>query len=136
MKEQFKKVLVAGFLAFVMPARLPAQSLPMTVDIPFAFHLGDATLSSGRYIVRVQFGNVLQILAIEGGGVNVLTNAVTVSESPATGSLEFRRYGNEYFLTKAFWKDNTYGRQLPKSKMEVELARTDSPRTVQITTNK
>ena len=136
MKEQFKKVLVAGFLAFVMPARLPAQSLPMTVDIPVAFHLGDATLSSGRYIVRVQFGNVLQILAIEGGGVNVLTNAVTVSESPATGSLEFRRYGNEYFLTKAFWKDNTYGRQLPKSKMEVELARTNSPRTVQITTNK
>jgi hypothetical protein len=61
---------------------------------------------------------------------------VTVSESPATGSLEFRRYGNEYFLTKAFWKDNTYGRQLPKSKMEVELARNNSPRTVQITTNK
>ena len=136
MKEQFMKALVAGVLAFMMPAWLPAQSLPMTVDVPFTFHLGDATLSSGRYIVRVQFGNVLQILAIEGGGVNVLTNAVTVSESPAKVSLEFRRYGNEYFLTKAFWKDNTYGRQLPKSKMEVELARNNSPRTVQITTNK
>jgi hypothetical protein len=64
MKEQFIKALVAGVLAFVMPARLPAQSLPMTVDVPFTFHLGDATLSSGRYIVRVQFGNVLQILPV------------------------------------------------------------------------
>jgi hypothetical protein len=63
-----------------------------------------------------------------------LTNAVVASETPAKGALEFRRYGNEYFLTKAFWKDNTYGRQLPKSKMEVEFARKNSPRTVQITT--
>src|SRR5262245_21229108 len=136
MKEQFIKALVAGVLAFVLPAGLPSQSLPMTVDVPFTFHLGDATLSSGRYIVRVQFGNVLQLLPVEGGGVNVLTTAVVASGAPAKGKLEFRRYGNEYFLTKAFWKDNTYGRLLPKSKMEAELARINSPRTVQVTTNR
>jgi hypothetical protein len=134
MKEQFIKALVAAILAFVLPARLPAQSLPMTVDVPFSFHLGDAALSSGRYIVRARLGNVLQILPIEGGGVNVLTNAVVANETPHKGALEFRRYGSEYFLTKAFWKDNTYGRQLPKSKLEVELARTSSPLTVQVTT--
>jgi hypothetical protein len=136
MKEQFIKALVAGLMAVVLPAGLPAQSLPMTVDVPFTFHLGEATLSSGRYIVRVQFGNVLQLLPVEGGGVNVLTTAVVASGTPTKGQLEFRRYGNEYFLTKAFWKDNTYGRLLPKSKMEVELARINSPRTIQITSNK
>ena len=134
MKEPFIKALVASVLAFVMPARLPAQSLPMTVDVPFTFHLADATLSSGTYIVRVQFGNVLKLFPIEGGGVCVLTTAVMAGQTPVKGALEFRRYGNEYFLSKAFWKDNTYGRQLPKSRMELELARTKSPRSVQITT--
>src|SRR5262245_16557217 len=136
MKQPLIKALVASVLAFIIPARLPAQSLPMTVDVPFTFHLGDATLSSGVYIVRVQFGNVLKLLPIEGGGVSVLTTAVVVDETPAKGALEFRRYGNEYFLSKAFWKDNTYGRQLPKSKMELELARAKSPSTVRVTTNR
>jgi hypothetical protein len=134
MKEHFIKAFVAAVLVFVMPARLPAQSLPMTVDVPFTFHLADATLSSGTYIVRVQFGNVLKLLPIEGGGLSVLTTAVVAGETPAKGALEFRRYGNEYFLSKAFWKDNTYGRQLPKSKMELELAGTNGHGTVQITT--
>jgi hypothetical protein len=135
-KEQYIKALMASVLALVMPARLPAQSLPMTVDVPFTFHLADATLSSGTYIVRVQFGNVLKLLPIEGGGVCVLTTAVVAGETPAKGALEFRRYGNEYFLTKAFWKDNTYGRQLPNSKVEAQLARANSPGTVRVTTNR
>src|SRR5262245_45841998 len=134
MKEPIVKALVASVLAFVIPACLLAQSSPMTVDVPFTFHLGDVTLSSGTYIVRVQFGNVLRILPIEGGGASVLTTAVVAGEKPAKGALEFRRYGNEYFLSKAFWKDNTYGRQLPKSKMELELAGTNSSGTVRVTT--
>jgi hypothetical protein len=43
------------------------------------------------------------------------------------GQLVFNRYGNDYFLARAFWSGYSNGQEVLKSKRELEIAQTSKP---------
>jgi hypothetical protein len=52
----------------------------------------------------------------------ILTNAVQTSIEPSQGKLVFHRYGDEYFLSQIWQAGVNAGRELPKSRREIEVA--------------
>jgi len=52
----------------VATAPLHAQTVPLRVEIPFAFHAGDSTLPAGTYVVRVQVDGADSPIQVDGSG--------------------------------------------------------------------
>jgi hypothetical protein len=47
--------------------------------------------------------------------------------APSLGKLVFHRYGNAYFLSEVWPTGSTLGKQLRKSKAELEIAKAGAP---------
>ena len=110
---------MVGILALTTTAS--AQSMPMRANIPFDFAVGDRHLDKGEYIVRVESG-VVQLRSTKGSGAFSLSQAASPGKSQTGNVLEFRRYGDAYFLSKLLWADGV-ARELPKTRSEIEIAR-------------
>lgn len=96
----------------------------MTAKIPFAFNIGGQTLPAGTYTVShtatpgvVIFRNEQTAQSV--GLITNLSQGATVSEK---AMLEFRRYGNQYFLgaIKQGFSANCF--VAPRSRRERETA--------------
>ena len=112
-------------LALLASASAFAQSDPIKFDIPFAFHVGDRILPAGKYSVTPSTGqtHALTIRGIENKtGLMVLTDGVYTLRRPSAPTLEFMRYGRDFFLER--FQDPGYdvGRQLHPSKTEMLIA--------------
>ena len=112
----------------ITAATLFAQTTPsqrlMTVNIPFAFSAGDATLPAGQYLlytISPDWG--IRFATIDGrhnAFVNTLPNyRSTPSENTR---LVFRRYGNEYFLEQVWVTGDELVRSPLPSKRAKEIA--------------
>jgi hypothetical protein len=55
-------------------------------------------------------------------------NAAVRNSGPDQSSLEFHRYGNNYFLADIWWAEDASGLELPKSKTEKQFVRMASVR--------
>jgi hypothetical protein len=97
---------------------------PMVATIPFEFVAGKTTLPAGEYKVGdVSAGSaVLLIRSVDGRSAVMIITHGTGSASRAEGKLVFNRYGNRYFLSQVFSPGSSMGRELPKSKLEREIA--------------
>ncbi len=126
MKKQTLTVLAMASL-FVMLAVVPvsAGSFKLRADIPFDFMAGNETLPAGTYTVTHPDGQhgVLLIRSWEEGAAFVLTNALEANGTQDETKLIFNRYGDRYFLTQLWTGGEIGGHELPKSRMERELAR-------------
>ena len=134
-----KRVVVKGFasagLLVVMTiiaasASVKAQSLQyrLTADIPFDFSVAGKKLPAGKYWVnRAQESSgdlIVQIRSTDGhSSISRLTIPVFAVNPMSKGSLVFHRYGDEYFLSEIWPAGGQTGRELPKSRVERELAR-------------
>jgi hypothetical protein len=100
------------------------QSSTVKADVPFAFQMGETTMPAGTYFIR-ESGFLLTVQGEAGHpSAMILANPESRRDKASHGSLEFTRYGGDYFLTKVWDGDSEgHGRALPKGKREKELAR-------------
>src|SRR5262249_29501233 len=102
------------------------STLIRKVEIPFDFSVRNKTFPAGAYsITRVtQDKSVLQLSSEDGREVvRLSTYPVQAKETPDTAKLNFRRYGETYFLFQIWESDDTQGRQLSKSSSERSIER-------------
>jgi hypothetical protein len=97
---------------------------PLEVKIPFDFTVGAKRMSAGEYTVKYDVPGSLWVVRRDGkAACVVLTMAVQGKVTPEVGKLVFNRYGDSYFLAQIWSPGYDQGRQLPKSKAELEIAR-------------
>lgn len=116
--------LALGLLLAVSAAQ--AQETAVKADIPFNFVVGNQTLPAGEYTVLNQ-GAVGQAVLIRSyAGKTALfasTQPCSSSGPSAKTKLVFHTSAGRYFLYQIWTEGNSSGRQIPKSRAEVELAK-------------
>ena len=106
-----------------------AQSAALvTVDIPFAFDVGNAHLDAGNYMVDEYAAGrgILEMKSIHGSGT-AFVMASQFENNPGSSSksrLIFNKYGDQYFLSQVWMEDGAIGCKLAPSKKEKEAMNT------------
>lgn len=120
MKTQFFRFLVLTFAFLIFSVAAFAQSNPMSVEIPFNFHVGNEKLAAGKYNIRRISANSFLLRSEDGEGKVLVQTPLTleVEKSAASEKLVFNRYGNKYFLRQIFANRANVGRSLYESKTE------------------
>lgn len=132
MKSSILRALATLSLGAALgPAALMAQS-PVYVTIPFDFTIGAKSFAAGEYRVQQITQAVLDIRNVNDySGVVTLTMPSEASKRRGTASLEFHRYGEDYFLAAV--SDGTRAWSLAQSHAERELmAKRASPQPVAV----
>ena len=117
-------ILAAGLFAATLTASLHAQTMNMQATIPFDFRIGNSAFPSGEYSIR-HSGGVLFVKQTAGnrkGGIFMTVGEDHPQTSNATGTLQFSRYGDSYYLSKVWTPDSQVARATLKSPHEKELA--------------
>ena len=118
-----KYSLVSVILFVLAGTALQAQSASLRAIVPFDFHAGRTVLPAGEYVISKSGPAVIFKSAGQGGpGSILLSNAASSRERPQ-GRLEFDHFGDEYFLTAIWNPIDGEGRQVPRTKRQVELAK-------------
>jgi hypothetical protein len=100
---------------------LYAQTMDIRTNIPFTFHVSGKTLPAGEYNIHHSQG-LLTLQDPQGKGFTVVTVGTDKWMQSSQPLLQFKRYGNEYFLAKVSVPESTVARQLLESRREKELA--------------
>jgi hypothetical protein len=120
-KYAYQVLIALTLFAGLMVPATQAQSIMLKADIPFDFVVGDKQLHSGEYNVKQTHPGVMLIQSKDArSSAMVLTTAADAGKISDVGKLVFNRYGDQYFLSKIWTSDS--GRQLPKSRLEREVA--------------
>ena len=125
-----RALVMAGMMALtVMASSRVAQAQEMqemlVVNIPFDFVAGNMTLPAGEYSIKVTAPERTLLLidrkdAAASAFMN--TNPVVKTEMQTESKMIFNRYGDRYFLSEVWTAGNSRGRQLSKSRREMEMA--------------
>ena len=101
-----------------------AQTQDARATIPFDFRMGDSVMPAGKYLIH-EGGGVLTLREERGKkAASRLTVPTSRAKTDKNPSLQFTRYGDEYYLTQMWSSDSREGRALMQSKREKELANT------------
>ncbi len=126
----FVTLLLAAAMAFAV--EFPA----LTAEIPFDFHVGKVVMPAGTYIVRLdlaQNGAIFIRTRDNSHVMYILTNVTARSDASRQAKMVFTKYGSEYFLSKLWTSWSNIGRELPKTKAELEFAKsTHSAQTTEV----
>jgi hypothetical protein len=123
-----KRLHFAVGLLFVLAASGLQAQTQMRASIPFEFRMGQTSFPAGDYVI--QYSPHLLVVHQENGdhaNAMALPLAVSRAKAPATGIIEFNRYGDAYFLAKVWTPDSRDGGALPKTPREKELASRITP---------
>ena len=117
-------LLAISMCAVLAGSSVYAQSSTvLKMDVPFDFRVGGQSLPAGEYTVVPKSPTIVVIRNKDGHQSAVsMTNAVQANQSPADGKLIFNRYGEYQFLSQIWTPGEEVGRELPKSKIEQEVA--------------
>ncbi len=117
---------VCGLGLLLVVSAAQAQETGVKADIPFDFVVGNQRLPAGEYTV-VNQGPVNQAILIRSDegktAIFALTQSCSSFNPSAKTKLVFHTMAGRYFLYQIWTQGNSSGRQLPKSKAEVELAK-------------
>jgi hypothetical protein len=125
-RQVFNALAVISLFGMLAAPVVQAQSGMLVANIPFQFNVGKAVLPSGEYHIKVTPSTFL--IQSKDGHQAALANTIGVSSSKEEdkGKLVFNRYGNQYFLSKVWRAGNREGRELLKSRTEIEIAKSMS----------
>jgi hypothetical protein len=125
MYKQVCRALAVMSLYGVLAAPIvQAQSDMLVANIPFEFNVGKAILPSGEYGIKLVNPTTLMIESKKGHQAAFATTiGVSSPKGEHTGKLVFNRYGTQYFLSKVWRGGETVGRELSKSRAEIEVAK-------------
>ncbi len=113
---------IAALTALALAA---VPSTLMTAKIPFAFHVGSNTFPAGTYVVSRAASPGVVILRNEQDttkNVATITNTNAARTENKNAQLEFRRYGDQYFLAKVMPFGSATNLELQKSRSERDAA--------------
>jgi hypothetical protein len=127
-RQMLKALAVISLFGMLAAPVVQAQSGMLVANIPFQFNVGKAVLPSGEYHVKAMNPTTFLIQSKDGHQAAVAnTIGVSSSKEEDNGKLVFNRYGNQYFLSKVWRGGNREGRELVKSRTEIEIASISSP---------
>ena len=111
------------FTLTISPTKAHAQIIgELEVTIPFQFHVGNAKLPPGKYIIHTLDNTDLKVMEIssEDGSTSALFDVqdAEANSRPAKSELIFNKYGSRYFLTKVFDEGNPNGSMLDESRYQ------------------
>jgi hypothetical protein len=115
------------FAITIYPTKAHAQITgALEVNIPFAFHAGNAKLPPGKYIIHPFDDSNLTVMEISSadGSTSALfqVQESDANSAPAKSELIFNKYGNRYFLAKLFDEGNPSGSQVAESPYEKKIS--------------
>jgi hypothetical protein len=128
-------VAALALMVVSAPANVQAQSVALSVTIPFQFNVGNTALPAGTYVVTPSGGAII-VSDQNGHTANVITHAVWNRSAGRTSQLMFNRYGDAYFLSEVRWSGYPTARGLMKSKAETRIASGASPELLATAANK
>jgi hypothetical protein len=116
-----------GLFAALAGSGLQAQIM-LQANVPFEFRMGAVNFPAGDYQFKYS-GHVLVVHQEQGDRATAMALPLPVSrvKPPSTGVVEFKRYGDAYFLAKIWSPNSPDGAVLPKTPLEKELARATPP---------
>jgi hypothetical protein len=100
----------------------------LKVKIPFNFSVGTQVFPAGEYSLKPLLPHTM-LLRNQAGEVltSIGTNSVESNDVPSSVKFVFNEYGGHYFLAQIWNAGDSVGRELIKSPVELEMARTHSP---------
>jgi hypothetical protein len=130
MKHNMLVVLASVFL---IAGAVQAQAVGLVVEIPFDFVAYNTTMHAGTYTINPidMRGSALLLRRSDLKEAIVINPCLCASEKGGHESkLVFHAYGNQYFLSQIWTQGYDVGRQLPRSRREIEEARSAEPQQV------
>ena len=123
--------LVLG-LAVLVPSVQAQSSLNLNTKVPFDFTIGSRVMPAGDYEVRGDTVRGALIFQRADRAVShaVISIPVQAMQPPAKGKLVFTCYDGRCFLSQLWSPLSATGRQFPKSKLQIEVARSAAARNV------
>ncbi len=125
MKKLNHKLFLMPFLfalvAFFSVNSVFAQKeIPMNVEIPFEFHVGNKSFSAGKYTISKVNSGAFLIRSTTGKEQIIASTPASsrIRKNVKTEKLVFNRYGDQYFLNQIFANRNADGFALLKSDLE------------------
>jgi hypothetical protein len=127
-----KHILFLGLSLLLIGSVAYARDLNMKVNVPFDFVVNGVTLPSGEYSVQgLALGNAISIRkADHTAKALALGTRCQSAKTSENSKLVFHRYGNRYFLAQIWMAGDNSGQQLPKSRLETEMAQNRSTQEV------
>jgi len=123
-KQVYRALAVMSLCGVLAAPIVQAQSDPLVANIPFEFNVGKAVLPSGEYGIKLVNPTTLMIESKKGHQAAFTTTiGVSSPKREDIGKLVFNRYGTQYFLSKVWRWGETVGRELSKSRTEIEVAK-------------
>ncbi|NOT63302.1 MAG: hypothetical protein HOP19_24095 [Acidobacteria bacterium] len=122
-----KKTTLNLMLALTCVAALTALALAavpttlMTAKIPFTFHVGNKAFPAGTYtVIRASSPGIVMLRNEDQPNQNAGTIAQITSSRTANekATLQFRRYGDQYFLASVTPAGTGTNFELPKARSE------------------
>jgi hypothetical protein len=123
MKKQILNIVIAlSMIVTLAVAGFAGLGGRLKANVPFEFSVNGKTLPAGDY--TIQPGTTNNTLIIRNRHANQVVTVfaqTTETRGNSTPKLVFRRYGNQYFLAKAFSYES--GSEFTKSKAERQAAK-------------
>jgi hypothetical protein len=95
---------------------------------PFNFNFGEREMAQGKYTILIEGNGVVQLRSEHDGALALSRHAepgassyAAPGDSRGPNVLQFRRYGDWYFLSKIFWLGSAM--EISQSKSEREIAK-------------
>ena len=120
--QMFTLTCIAALTALALAA---VPSTLLTAKIPFAFHVGSNTFPAGTYVVSNAGTPGVVIFRNEQDtkkNVATITNANYCRTTNDQATLQFHRYGDQYFLARVMPAGTATNMELQKSRSEREAA--------------
>lgn len=118
--------MVLGFTV-TAAAQIPDNSV-LKAKVPFSFIVNETRFPAGEYTIRQTNIDTDSEYILEISSDNNLskskvfqTNVVREKVQPTASHLVFNKYGDKYFLSKIFVRDDADGNMLEPSKMEKKI---------------
>lgn len=109
MKLQLKNIfLTAGLAALLGSTTLSAQAQREVADIPFAYHVGQQTLTAGKYIVQQTHSPGILQLRDNASGHSIFVSVLPADTGKTESKLTFSCYAGECSLSQVWMAGDVY----------------------------
>ena len=123
-----KSMWVAGLLSFVVALTLAAPAIAQQthyiIQVPFSFAVNAHVLPAGEYRIAIVSPHTVQIQGVKNSAiVTFFGSGLNNPFRPAQNQIVFHHYGQQYFLSQAWFAEVDAGYELPPSNAEREYAK-------------
>ena len=134
MKTNFIAAIALGLLMGTVSAN--AQDANFKVNIPFDFVANQKVMPKGEYEVKSVGSSNSGALSVRRADktaeVMLMSHSCTAKQTPEQSKVVFHRYGDRYFLSQVWAGNDSNGRELAKSRRELEIARSETADSVSL----